>query len=108
MTITTAATSTAPCADDDAQIIVLAKLVGYMVSGCVSVQPFCEHAAYSSIVQATCPATCGSCTAPDRRLADGKDPNADEFDWIDELTVVAPAADVKQRTEEFNTDVFYP
>ena len=66
----------------------------------------------------------------DRRLADGKDPTADELggieqmsvpqadalDQIDELTVVispttAPAAGVRQKTEQFsNSDakLFYP
>jgi hypothetical protein len=79
-------------------------------------------------VRATCPATCGSCTAPVRRLADVKDPNADELGRIDELTVPqvdeldrideptlvappmrAPAAEVRQ-TEEFSnsdTSIFY-
>merc|ERR1712228_443678 len=87
-----------PCADDDARIIALASNAGLMVSGCADVQSFCEHAAYGSIVRATCPATCGSCTAPVRRLADGMDPNADEFDWIGELTV--PQADELDRIDE--------
>merc|ERR1712087_862648 len=71
--------TSAPCADDDARIIALASNAGLMVSGCADVQSFCEHAAYGSTVRATCPATCGSCTAPVRRLADGKGPSADEL-----------------------------
>merc|ERR1719517_394836 len=62
----------APCADDDARIIALASNAGLIVSGCADVQSFCEHAAYGRTVRGTCPATCGSCTAPVRRLADGK------------------------------------
>jgi len=102
---------------------------GYEISGCADVQPFCEHAALGSTVQATCPLTCGLCMAPVRRLADGKDPNADELDWseettvpqadelerIDEQTVVAsatraPATGIRQKTEEFSnasTNLFY-
>jgi len=50
-----------------------------------------------------------------RRLADGKDSNADELYWIDELTVVAPptpdpAVEVGQETEfgSSDTNIFYP
>merc|ERR1719356_1156268 len=87
-----------PCVDDDARVIALASHIGLTISGCAAVQSYCEHAAYASTLQATCPATCGSCTAPVRRLADGKDPNADELDWIDELTV--PQADELDRIDE--------
>jgi hypothetical protein len=62
-------------------------------------------------VQATCPATCGSCKAPFRRLADGNDHNVDELDRIEELTVPALAAEVRQRIEELSrsdTNLFYP
>ena len=115
--------SCTPCADNDARAIALASRFGYTISGCASTEPFCEHAAYGGTVRATCPLTCGSCTAPVRRLADGKDPNADELDWleevtvpqageldrIDELTVVTPTAEVTQGTEEVsNSGLFYP
>jgi len=106
---------TAPCTDDDAQMIAMANGAGYEISGCADVQPFCEHAALGSTVQATCPLTCGLCMAPARRLADGKDPNADELERIDELTVVASptralATGIRQKTEEFSnasTNLFY-
>merc|ERR1712087_748552 len=83
------------CEDDDDTIINLASNAGVTISGCDDVESFCEHGTYGSTVQATCPVTCGSCT---RRLADGK--------RIDELTAVvspmpAPAAGVRQKTEEF-------
>jgi len=100
-----------PCADDDARIIAQATRAGFTISGCSDVQPFCEHAAYGSTVQATCPATCGSCKAPFRRLADGNDHNVDELDRIEELTVPALAAKVRQRIEELSrsdTNIFYP
>merc|ERR1740121_3533137 len=86
------------------------------------------HPAYAPVVQETCPFTCDACE--DRRLADGREPTADELDWIeemsvpqadeldqiDELTVVvspttAPAAGVQQKTEEFSDSdakFFYP
>merc|ERR1719188_1908958 len=76
----------ASCTDDDTRIIELASGAGLTISGCADVQSFCHNAAYGSTVQATCPATCGSCTAPVRRMTERKDPIADEFDWIDELT----------------------
>jgi len=114
-----------PCADDDAQIIQLASGVGLTISGCAVVTSYCEHPVYGSTVQETCPATCGHCTAPVRRLASWKDPDADELDWIeelaapqaderdwiDELTVVAPpapvpSAEVRQKTGEIsNSDI---
>jgi len=98
---------TAPCADDDAQAIALASGAGFTISACDDVQPYCEHSAYGSTLQTICPATCGLCTRRVRRLADGKGPYADELDWIDELTVVAPptpvpAAEVGKDTEEFS------
>jgi Cu/Zn superoxide dismutase len=95
-----------PCSDDDAKAIALASGVGYTISGCVDVKAFCEHGVYGSVVQATCPATCGSCT---RRLADGKNTNADELDWVEGLTV--PAAEFGQKAEELSTSdthLFYP
>jgi len=118
-----------PCADDDDGMIALASGVGYTISGCADAESFCEYAAYGSAVQATCPSTCGSCAALVRRLADGKDPNVDEPDWIeemtnpqadeldqiDQLTVVAsptpaPAGGMRHKTEEFSnsdTKLFY-
>merc|ERR1719424_722110 len=76
----------APCADDDAQIIAMASGAGYAIRGCADVQSYCEHVAHGSTVQATCPATCGSCNV--RRLAAGKGPNADELDGTGELAVL--------------------
>jgi len=63
-----------PCADDDAKAIVLASDAGVTISGCADLRQYCKHAKYGSTVQATCPATCGFCAAPNRRLADGKKP----------------------------------
>jgi len=117
----------APCANNDARIILLVSGVGFTIGGCADVESFCEHPAYGSTVQETCPVTCGSCA---RRLADGKDPNADELDWIEEVTIpqadeldriddltavvsptFAPAAGIIQETEEFSnsdTKLVYP
>jgi hypothetical protein len=64
-----------PCADDDAEAVSLASGHGITISGCAAVMSFCNHGTYGSVVQATCPATCGSCS---RRLADAKGTNADE------------------------------
>jgi len=61
----TSAPTPAPCADDDAQIIALASNAGYTISGCDFAKSFCEHVAYGSHVQATCPETCGLCCADD-------------------------------------------
>jgi hypothetical protein len=116
-----------PCEDDDAQMIAQATGAGYTISGCAGVQSFCDHPAFGSTVQTTCPATCGLCTVGDRRLADGNGPNDDKLDWIEELTVpqadqldrielVAPptpalAAEVRQKTQEFSnsdTSLLYP
>ena len=44
-------------------------------------------------------------------LLDGKNPNADEFDWIEEPTAPAPAAGMGQKTEELSnsdTKLLYP
>jgi hypothetical protein len=82
------------CADDDAKIVMLASSVGLTISGCAQVTSFCGHPMYGDTVIATCPASCGKCT---RRLADRKHPDADELDWIEELTV-----------SQSNTHLFYP
>jgi hypothetical protein len=82
------------CADDDAKIVMLASSVGLTISGCAQVTSFCGHPMYGDTVIATCPASCGKCA---RRLADRKHPDADELDWIEELTV-----------SQSNTHLFYP
>ncbi|CAK0908228.1 unnamed protein product, partial [Prorocentrum cordatum] len=46
--------------------IALASGIGVTISGCVEVQPYCKDAAYGSTVNATCPATCGSCRVASR------------------------------------------
>jgi len=68
----------AGCSDDHSQMIALASCAGVTIDSCADVLAFCEHSVYGSTVQATCPATCGSCTGSDRRLADGKAPNAEK------------------------------
>merc|ERR1719291_1346676 len=113
---TTKPTTAIPmCADDDAFIVELAQGVGLTIGGCVDVLMFCDHPMYGSTVQATCPATCDSCTGG-QRLADRKDLNAGALDGIQELTVVAPrthaaAAEVRQNIEESSssdTNLFIP
>jgi hypothetical protein len=97
-----------PCEDDDDQMVALAASQGQTISGCAQVASFCSSPTFGSFVQEACPVTCDSCT---RRLADMKHSYANDFDRIEELTVVAPAAEVWQRIHEFGnsgTDAFYP
>jgi hypothetical protein len=97
-----------PCVDDDDQMVALAASQGQTISGCAQVASFCSSPTFGSFVQEACPVTCDSCT---RRLADMKHSYANDLDRIEELTVVAPAAEVWQRIHEFGnsgTDAFYP
>merc|ERR1719442_129391 len=73
------------CYDDDARAVALARQAGATIGGCADVRSYCGHPRYGGTARATCPLTCGAC-GDERRLAEGKDPIADELDWIEELT----------------------
>merc|ERR1719293_468546 len=38
------------------------RIFGQTIGGCADVLSYCEDVAYGSTMQATCPATCGSCS----------------------------------------------